>query len=106
MLGHKLPEDDLIEAVRSRITEGKSSDALDELNRVAPEGWEVVIMDYEPLPLCYSWLFGALSPDTNEEVFVVFRRQVKRPSERRPERRPERKPDREPVHQDNQNSYW
>lgn len=91
MLGHRIPEDDLVEAVRKRIAEGQAGLALEELARISPDGWEVVVTDTEPLPLCYSWLFGAIDPETDEEVFVVFRR--KTPEQRKPAK-------------GNQNSYW
>ena len=73
MLSIRMPDDELIAAVRELIRQGNSARVLTELSRITPEKWEISISCREPLPRCYAWFFNAAQPD-GSEVFVVFRR--------------------------------
>jgi hypothetical protein len=85
MLGLGLPDEDLVVAVRDKIAAGQSDSVLEELSRITPDGWEVVLMDEEPMPMCYEWLFGAGKPN-GDEILVVMR--PKTPEQIRAERKP------------------
>ena len=95
MLGSSPPDGEMVTSIRKKIGAGNHTSVLEDMSRICPGDWEVAIVDDEPLPGCYAWLFGAFNP-AGVEVFVVMRLRLPAPP-REFARREEKASKRAPV---------